>query len=201
MSAPHLGVPKGKMPAVVTWLDMYAPAAARPVPQHPEFSIRRVDRPGVDWYRDLYRAIGEPWLWFSRLRMADNELERILGDERVEVWTLVDDGQDKGLCELDRRMSNEIELACFGLTEELIGQGAGRLLMDHAIKRAWSFSPARFWVHTCTLDHPGALAFYLRSGFRAYKRTVEMEDDPRLTGLYPETTKTDVPVLSGLPPK
>ena len=27
--------------------------------------------------------------------------------------------------------------------------------------------PARVWLHTCTLDHPGALPNYLKRGFRA----------------------------------
>jgi ribosomal protein S18 acetylase RimI-like enzyme len=35
-------------------------------------------------------------------------------------------------------------------------------------------------VHTCTLDHPAAVGFYRRSGFRPYRRSVEIADDPRL---------------------
>jgi hypothetical protein len=46
----------------------------------------------------------------------------------------------------------------------------------------WTRQPPtrRLFVHTCTLDHPAAVAFYMRSGFRPYKRAVEMADDPRI---------------------
>jgi hypothetical protein len=30
-------------------------------------------------------------------------------------------------------------------------------------------APSRVWVHTCTLDHPGALANYQARGFAIYK--------------------------------
>jgi hypothetical protein len=50
-------------------------------------------------------------------------------------------------------------------------------------------------VHTCTLDHPDALAFYLRSGFHAYARRVEVADDPRLTGLIPRAVAAHVPII------
>ena len=73
----------------------------------------------------------------------------------------------QGLLELDRREPPDIELAYFGVTPELTGQGAGRWLMHQAMTLAWRHRPRRFWVHTCTLDHPGALPFYIRSGFRA----------------------------------
>jgi GNAT superfamily N-acetyltransferase len=87
------------------------------------------------------------------------------------------------------------ELAFFGLTPGLVGKGAGRLLMQHAIERAWARPIDRFWVHTCTLDHPAALAFYVRSGFRAFKRQVEIADDPRLDGTLPPDAAPHAPVI------
>jgi GNAT superfamily N-acetyltransferase len=92
-------------------------------------------------------------------------------------------GRDEGLLELDFREAGTCELAFFGVTQAIQGSGAGRFLMNRAIEYAWRRPISRLWVHTCTLDHPDALAFYLRSGFRAYARRVELADDPRLTGL------------------
>ena len=54
----------------------------------------------------------------------------------------------------------------------------------------------RVWVHTCTLDHPRALSFYLQAGFVAYERAVEVADDPRLTGEAPRTAAPHVPVIA-----
>jgi hypothetical protein len=54
--------------------------------------------------------------------------------------------------------------------------------MNRVIERAFAEPIERLHVHTCTLDHPGAAGFYLRSGFRPYARAVEVFDDPRLSG-------------------
>jgi hypothetical protein len=45
------------------------------------------------------------------------------------------------------------------------------------------------------LDHPDALAFYIRSGFRPFRRQIEITDDPRLTGVLPETAAPHVPII------
>ncbi len=188
-------VPPGKVAAVVTCLEMLAPPPLPPLVGPPGLSIRRVEQPSLEEYRALYRLVGEPWLWFSRLRLSDAELAAILHHPAVDVFFLEHDGQPQGLLELDRRGFPEIELAFFGLAPGLIGLGAGRWLMAHAIAEAWRHHPARFWVHTCTLDHPRAVEFYLKSGFRAFERRVEIADDPRLAGQAPLDALPSHPVI------
>ena len=61
-------VPAGKIAAVVTHLEMTARPAPRPDPAG-AWTLRRVEIRALDWFRDLYRRVGEEWLWFSRLRM------------------------------------------------------------------------------------------------------------------------------------
>jgi GNAT superfamily N-acetyltransferase len=190
-----LDIPNGKLAEVATALEMTAPPLRRPVPASHRFAVRRVERPALDWYRDLFRRVGEPWLWFSRLRLDDAGLAAIVHDPAVEVSVLVVDGRDEGLLELDFRVPGEVELAFFGVTQALVGKGAGRFLMDVALQRAWAAAPRRVWVHTCTLDHPGALDFYRRSGFVAYRRWVEVNDDPRLDGTLPEDAAPQVPLI------
>jgi hypothetical protein len=77
----------------------------------------------------------------------------------VEVYALVCGGRDEKLLELDFRVEGMCELALFGIVPGLIGQGAGRFLMDHAIDRAWKKSICCLWVHTCTFNLPGAIRF------------------------------------------
>ena len=187
-------VPAGKIAAVVTHLEMTERPALRPDPAG-AWTLRKVPSPDLDWFRDLYRRVGEEWLWFSRLQMADAELAAIIGSPMVEVHALVHEGRDKGLLELDFREAGQCELAFFGVTAELIGGGAGRWLMNRALELAWQRPIARFWVHTCTLDHPSALAFYQRSGFRAFRRQVEIADDPRLDGTAPRAAAKHVPII------
>lgn len=190
-----IDVPPGKIAAVVTSLEMRERPPPRAGPADPAWRLRPVPRPEVGWYRDLYRRIGQDWLWFSRLLLSDAALARIVRHPLVEVCAFEVAGQDEGLLELDFRQAGECELAFFGLTAPLLGRGAGRWLMSQAIARAWARPIRRFWVHTCTLDHPGALAFYLRSGFRPFRRQIEIADDPRLTGAAPRTAAPHIPVI------
>jgi GNAT superfamily N-acetyltransferase len=119
----------------------------------------------------------------------------ILGDANVETYMVRREGANQGLLELDFRVAGEAELAFFGLDEAVLGQGAGRWLMNRALALAWGKPIARFWVHTCTLDHPSAPEFYQRSGFTVFKRGVEVDDDPRLKGQMPRGCAPYHPVI------
>jgi GNAT superfamily N-acetyltransferase len=186
--------PAGKIAAVVTHLEMTErPALRRDLDG--AWTLRRVQAPDLNWFRDLYRRVGEEWLWFSRLQMADVELAAIVQSPLVEVYALVHDGRDEGLLELDFRERGQCELAFFGVTAKLIGSGAGRWLMNRALERAWSRPVTRVWVHTCTFDHPAALAFYQRAGFRPFRRQVEIADDPRLDGTAPRNVAKHIPII------
>ncbi len=187
-------IPPGKIAAVVTHLEMTERPALRPDPAG-AWTLRRVRSPDLDWFRDLYRRVGEEWLWFSRLQMADAELAAIIRSPMVDVHALVHEGRDEGLLELDFREAGQCELAFFGVTGKLIGGGAGRWLMNRALELAWSRPVSRVWVHTCTLDHPSALAFYQRSGFRPFRRQIEIADDPRLDGTAPRSAAKHVPII------
>jgi GNAT superfamily N-acetyltransferase len=187
-------VPTGKIAAVVTHLEMTERPALRPDPAG-AWTLRRVPSPDLDWFRDLYCRVGEEWLWFSRLQMADAELAAIIRSPMLEVHALVHEGRDEGLLELDFRKAGHCELAFFGVTADLIGGGAGRWLMNRALELAWSRPVSRVWVHTCTLDHPSALAFYQRSGFRPFRRQIEIADDPRLDGTAPRSAAKHVPII------
>jgi len=175
---------------------MAAAAPARPERAEAPWTLRSVTQPGLDWYRDLYRRVGADWLWSSRLSLTDAALSAVLGAPGVEVHVLMIDGRDEGLLELDFRVPGECELAFFGLTPSLVGHGAGRWLMNRAVALAWSRPIHRLWLHTCTLDAPDALPFYVRSGFAAYARKVEVYDDPRLTGVLPTTAAPQVPIIT-----
>lgn len=193
----YTDVPAGRIAAVVTWLEMRAPAPARPEVAAPDWQLTREVHADLAWYRDLFRRVGEPWLWFSRLKMPDRELAGILHDPRVEVYALWQNGRAEGLVELDFREPGACELVFFGVTPALVGSGAGRWMMNRAIAFAWARPIARFWVHTCTLDHPEAVTFYVRSGFTAIHRQIEIAPDPRLIGLAAPTAAPHAPVIDG----
>lgn len=187
-------LPAGKLANVATSLEMTAAPAGYPAPRD-DIALDRVERPDLDWYLDLFRRIGEPFLWFSRRIMPRAQVAAILADPLVEVYSVRRDGGEIGLVELDRRTAGVVEIAYFGLVPEATGLGAGRAIMDRTLQLAWSSAPRKVWVHTCTLDHPGALAFYQKCGFRAFARMIEVVDDPRLTGALPREAAPWVPII------
>ena len=187
-------LPPGKIAAVATFLEMTELPAMDPAPVPADLSLQLI---GGDLarYRALYRQVGEPWLWFSRAVMSDDQLHGVIADPAVEAWALTRCGRDIGLLELDFRTADACELVFFGLVPEATRQGLGRLMMDEAVRRAWSRPIRRLWLHTCTLDDPRAVAFYRRSGFTPYKRAVEVAEDPRLTGRMPRDAAPHWPVI------
>jgi len=189
-------VPPGRIATIVTHLVMTEPPPRQVPRQRPGWSLRHERAFAPDAYRALFRRIGEPWLWFSRLRMPDDALAALLADPATLLWVLVSEGEDAGMVELSFRVPGACEVVFFGVIPDLIGSGVGRFMMSHALVAAWSRPDVRrMTVHTCTLDHPGALAFYMRSGFRPVRQQVEIAPDPRLAGTLAPAAAPHIPVL------
>lgn len=182
--------------AIVTTLEMRQRPPLRPLPAA-RLRLVRWEMPTPERYRALFRRVGAPWLWFSRLVIDEAVLRAIIHDPAVAVYAAIDPaGIEVGMVELDFRTSGACEISYFALIPELAGQGLGRWLMAETLARAWSKGIERVWLHTCTLDHPSALNFYRAQGFVAIGRTIETFADPRRTGHLPPETAPQIPLLS-----
>lgn len=188
----YTDLPAGKIAAVVTYLEMPERLAALPAEPLP---LRPVPTPDITWYRGLYARIGLDWLWTSRLAMADAALAAILHDPGNALFVAEGATGDIGIVELDRRNPEDVEISFFGLVPQATGQGLGPRMMAAALHEAWRPETRRVWLHTCTLDHPGALTFYRRCGFAPYRRAIEVLDDPRVTGRIPREAAPRIPVI------
>jgi GNAT superfamily N-acetyltransferase len=191
----HTNLPGGYVAAIATFLEMRRPPADLSSNGRSDLKLHRSQRPDPDAYRDVFRRVGTDWLWNSRLRLSDEALMAVLSHPCVELYLPMRQGKVVGLLELDFRIPGESAIAFFGLVPEAIGQGAGRWMMNEALRLSWRDTINRVWLHTCTLDHPDALAFYLRSGFKPYARKLEMFPDPRLAGLLPRDAAPHVPII------
>ncbi len=161
------------MKVTTTYLEMLA-SPERVVPSPREgLAVVHAENPTVAYYRLLYYAVGRDYDWTSRRKLSDAELAVLLDDPLLEIHVLMVDGVPAGFAELDRRIDGEIELVQFGLMPEFIGQGLGRYFLQWTIDKAWSYHPGRFWLHTCTKDHPAALPNYRQAGFAVYKEEVK----------------------------
>jgi len=129
-------LPDGELVALVTFLEM----RERPDVEVPAstLDLRREMTIAPDAYRDLFRRVGAPWLWFSRLTFDDARLTAILHHPQVDLFAAVDgNGRAIGMLELDYRTAGECELAFVGLVPEMTGMGHGRWLLAEALNRAW----------------------------------------------------------------
>jgi len=194
MALSYEALPPGELAAVVTFLEMHAPPAQEVPPS--ALSLHRVEVPEPAHYRELFRRVGARWLWFSRLIIDDAHLAAIIQHPKVELYSVVDEAAcEVGMLELDFREPHECDLAFVGLVPELAGLGHGRWLLAEAVRRAWAPGVRRVHVHTCSLDHPAALAAYVRAGFTPFKRAIERFPDPRLAGYLPRDSAPQVPLL------
>lgn len=191
----YYDLPPGKLANVVTCLEMMSNPLVGSQAMPAGFSLLRFGPDDLNAFRSLFRKVGEDLMWFSRVIMPDEKLAAILGHPDVESYALYKDETAIGILELDFRDMPNCELAFFGLVPDAVGSGAGRSLMNMAIIKAWTKPINRLWVHTCNFDHPNALRFYQRSGFKPYKLMVEVHDDARLQGKMPKSASPHVALI------
>ena len=164
------------MDVKVFYLEMKAHARRSVAVSRAGLLVLHAQRPSVAYYRFLYNAVGRDYHWYSRGKLSDAELATVIQHPLDEVHVLHVDGNPAGFAELDRRRADDIELVQFGLIGDYIGQGLGKWFLQWVIDKAWSYRPKRFWLHTCTLDHPAALPNYQKAGFAIYKEEVIQRD-------------------------
>lgn len=124
--------------------------------------------------RFLYQLVGEAWQWFDKNNHSDEQWRAYSESDNLRTWVAYFEGAIAGYFELQCVDSGDVEIKYFGLAPAFIGKGFGGYLLSYAIQQAWTACAAkRVWVHTCSLDHPSALANYQARGMRLYKQEVE----------------------------
>ena len=151
---------------ITTYLHMNDPAQFKPAyVDSPDLHILQMNAPDLDFYRFLYRAVGDVWRWYDRNDLGDAELESALNS--AEVYVLYVGASPAGYVELDAQ-DRSIEVAYFGLRSAYFGRGLGKHLLSYGVQKAWDGGAQRVWLHTCNLDGPHALRNYRKRGFEIY---------------------------------
>jgi GNAT superfamily N-acetyltransferase len=156
-----------------TYLEIRGRAELRPgrAPRVP-CMVARVEVPTPALNRFLYVAVGEPWAWNDRLEWDAARWREYVDRPDLETWVGYVRGTPAGYFELERR-GDDFEIVYFGLLPAFIGLGLGAAMLSRAIERAFDIGAARVWVHTCSLDHPQALANYLARGMRVFRTDMD----------------------------
>lgn len=147
------------------------------------YTLMRAEEPLPELNRWLYASVGADWRWYMRLGWSYADWRRYLERDAVGTWIAYVRGTPAGYFELEWQPPTSVEIAYFGLLPRFIGRGMGAALLTDAVRTAWAFSPAsaeetRVWLHTCTLDHPAALANYQARGFRIFDTVITDEEVP-----------------------
>ncbi|MBP6031225.1 MAG: GNAT family N-acetyltransferase [Sphingobium sp.] len=185
----------GEVAAIVTRFEMTQRPKPAPLLSSP-LRLARWKEPEPDKYRILFRRVGEHWLWYSRLVMSDHALRATIRNPLVEVHAVLDPkGIEVGLLELDFRHHGLCIIAFLGLVPQLTGQGLGPWLLSQALSLAWRKGVTKISVQTYSLDDPRAISLYIKAGFAAIHRSIDIFPDPRLSGLLPMSAAHHVPVV------
>ena len=157
------------MAAVTTYyLEMLAPDDLRGKDKPSGWTVIEAEVKEYRFNRYLYQLVGEQWSWVDKLALSAQQWQRYAESEDLRTWVAYRRGAIAGYYELQQQGDN-IEIVSFGLAAKFIGQGFGGYFLTHALKSAWAWGHAqRVWLHTCTLDHPTALANYQARGLKIY---------------------------------
>lgn len=135
----------------------------------PEPLLMRAEIPSPSLNRYFYTAVGADWQWKDRLPWTYEQWKEYVDRPSLQTWVLYMQGTPAGYLELDQQV-HDVEIAYFGLLKEFTGRGLGGWFLSESIARAWDIpGTRRVWVHTCSYDHPAALANYQARGMRVFK--------------------------------
>lgn len=180
-SHPKPQVPAVQSKEVTTWFLTYQ-GATLALPQWPaQVMLMEAEIPSPELSQFLFTAVGTPWHWFSRLSWDYQQWLDFLTQQQLRTFVLYVKGTPAGYVELWCHPEDDcsVELKFFGLMPAFAGQGLGKLLAQAAIALAQQWQPAKkVWVHTCSADHPAALATYQKAGFVVEFSEVEPNDVP-----------------------
>ena len=162
------------MTVTVSYLVMYAPEELRAkYPVAPRLQIQPVSPPRWQFNQSMYRRIGADWYWQEKRDWPDDRWREYAEAPGLHTFAASYAGEAAGYFELRHDPHGGIEIVYFGLLAAFIGKGLGGAMLGRALQHAWALGPERVWVHTCTLDHPAALANYEARGMRIYRTAIE----------------------------
>jgi GNAT superfamily N-acetyltransferase len=160
-----------------TYLEMHSPDELRPKRCHDSrFRVDEATMPQWQFNQFLYFAVGEHWRWMEKRSWTEQQWRDYVESDRLRTFAAYYDGSPAGYFELRRDDEGGVQIEYFGLLPGFVGRGFGGALLTSALEVAWDMKPVRVWVHTCTLDHPAALANYQARGMKVYRvETREIE--------------------------
>lgn len=165
---------------IITFLEMKSPEDLRArLLDRDDLAVARVPAPFPELSRFFYTAVGGDRYWMERLPWTYARWLEYLGRPELQTWAFSVGGVPAGYSEVEAQPLGDVEIVKFGLVPAFIGQGLGAHFLSELLRRVWGReSTQRIWLHTCTLDHPHALANYEARGFTRFRRQAVRKQFP-----------------------
>ncbi|WP_155290520.1 GNAT family N-acetyltransferase [Pseudomonas parafulva] len=158
----------------VYYLEMTSPDQLRAKPARDDLNVVECEIVQPAFNRFLYQLVGSDWSWTDLDHWTDEQWQAEIGQACHRTWVAYHRGAIAGYYELQRPDGENVEIRYFGLAPQFLDRGFGGPLLSQALRDAWNWpGTRRVWLHTCSLDHPAALANYQARGMRLYKQEVE----------------------------
>lgn len=159
------------------YLEMTSLGQLQAKPQRNDLQIIECEEPQPALNRFLYQLVGSAWEWGDLDDWDDAQWQAMVENPAHRTWVAYHRGAIAGYYELFRPDAYSTEIRYFGLAPQFLDRGFGGPLLSHAIHSAWQWpGTERVWAHTCTFDHPTALANYQSRGMRIYREEISEID-------------------------
>lgn len=149
--------------------------------------------PDVGAYLHLYREIGRDYLWNYRPGQSREAIQRIIQSPNTRLYYLMDGENPIGMAECDISKHKDIEIVHFGLLPGYTDRGLGWAFLQQILFRLWQMQPDRVHLSSCGLDHPKAITFYEKAGFRVYRTAMGEFKDYRYSDFYHLEDAPEIP--------
>lgn len=167
----------------IYYLEMKSVSSLRGRLESKGLEIRECEIGQFQVNKFLYQFVGADWDWVEKLTWKDERWRDYAESDDLRTWIAHFGGSIAGYYELQKQNGGDVEIAYLGMAPKFVGQGFGGYLLTHALTSAWRWrGTRRVWVHTCTLDHPGALHNYEARGMTVYRVEADGEAPERTPG-------------------
>ena len=157
-----------KIEPIQVWhLERHQPLSTQSLPR--SYDLQRLKNTDPSFCRYLYATVDAPWRWYEKLGWSLEEWRNHVTRDDTFFWVAYQEGCPIGYFEIKQESTLSAEICLFGLMPAQIGTGLGGLFLQDAIHAAFGLATDRIWLHTCSLDHPNALANYQKHGFTIFK--------------------------------
>ena len=168
-------------PIVTYHLEMTKPDDLRPsAAVHKNAEVREATVTCPELNRMFYETVGSDWSWTSRLTWSETRWQEYVGRPELRTWIGYLSETPMGYFELETQPNANVEIRIFGLLPSFLGKRLGSWFLTKAVQTAWTLEANRVWVHTCSLDHPIALANYKARGFKQFKEETHTAEEAAL---------------------